>query len=114
MITKTDKQKSMDIRWMVYNKQHKGHDMTIQILQWWCRQQIWHQWTTYTSTEPYQNFTCGTLAKFNRLLLMVTKYVLTYNDKIEHVEQVTCTNVTFEFKLWRKNNIFNVRQCHVY
>jgi hypothetical protein len=34
---------------------------------------------------------------FYRHLLLVTKYVFTYNDKIEHVEQVTYTNVTFEF-----------------
>jgi hypothetical protein len=34
---------------------------------------------------------------FDQHLLMDTNYVLTYNDKIEHVEQVTFINVTFEF-----------------
>jgi hypothetical protein len=30
-------------------------------------------------------------------LVIVTIYVFTYNDKIEHVEQVAYTGVTFEF-----------------
>jgi hypothetical protein len=34
---------------------------------------------------------------FHPHLVIVTIYVFTYNDKIQHVEQVAYTGVTFEF-----------------
>jgi hypothetical protein len=42
---------------------------------------------------PYGNVRCHTLTKYMQLLLSNTKYVLSYNAKVENIERVTNKNV---------------------
>jgi hypothetical protein len=54
---------------------------------------LWHDFKTDICKTPYGNVRCHTLTKYTQLLLSDTKYVLSYNAKVENIERVTNKNV---------------------